>query len=79
MCSRSQHLTWLLLSVVSWSDVDYSKAVQGQLKPVQQIQATRFAFAAILDDGSVLTWVVTVVWCRINCATCGGRVLLLLF
>ena len=59
-------------------------AMQGQLKPVQQIQATRFAFAAILDDGSVLTWVmldmvVTVVWCRINCATCGGRVLLLLF
>ena len=34
--------------------------MQGQLKNVQQIQATKAflggAFAAILDDGSVVTW-----------------------
>ena len=33
-----------------------SSAVQGQLKNVQQIQATATAFAAILGDGSVVTW-----------------------
>ena len=36
-----------------------SSAVQGQLKHVQQIQAsagTGGAFAAILGDGSVVTW-----------------------
>ena len=33
-----------------------SSAVQRQLKNVQQIQATRGAFAAILGDGSVVTW-----------------------
>ena len=33
-----------------------SSAVRDQLKNVQQIQATPFAFAAILADGSVLTW-----------------------
>ena len=33
-----------------------SSAVQDQLKNVQSIQATPFAFAAILDDGSVVTW-----------------------
>ena len=30
--------------------------MQGQLKNVQQIQASRGAFAAILGDGSVVTW-----------------------
>ena len=33
-----------------------SSAVRDQLKGVQQIQATWRAFAAILADGSVLTW-----------------------
>ena len=33
-----------------------SSAVQDQLKNVQQIQATRRAFAALLGDGSVVTW-----------------------
>ena len=31
-------------------------AVQDQLKDVHQIQAGRFAFAAILGNGSVVTW-----------------------
>ena len=30
--------------------------MQDQLKSVQQIQASRGAFAAILADGSVVTW-----------------------
>ena len=30
--------------------------MQGQLKNVQRIQATDEAFAAILGDGSVVTW-----------------------
>ena len=33
-----------------------SSAVQDQLKDVMQIQATEKAFAAILEDGSVVTW-----------------------
>ena len=33
-----------------------SSVVQSQLKNVQQIQASRGAFAAILGDGSVVTW-----------------------
>eukprot|EP00434_Breviolum_minutum_P043912 symbB.v1.2.039162.t1/scaffold6380.1/size18565/1 len=33
-----------------------SSAVQHKLKGVQQIHATKMAFAAILADGSVLTW-----------------------
>ena len=33
-----------------------SSAVQDQLKGVVQIQATGWAFAAILEDGSVVTW-----------------------
>ena len=33
-----------------------SSAVQGQLKNVQQIQASRWTSAAILGDGSVVTW-----------------------
>eukprot|EP00439_Symbiodinium_sp_Y106_P035423 s1336_g4.t1 len=53
-------------SVVTWGDADWggdSSAVQGQLKNVQQIQATATsenrhgaAMAAILADGSVVTW-----------------------
>ena len=38
-------------------------AVQDQLRHVQQIQASASAFAAILGDGSVVTW---------GCATYGG-------
>ena len=33
-----------------------SSAVRDQLKGVQQIQASYEAFAAILADGSVVTW-----------------------
>ena len=33
-----------------------SSAVQHQLRNVQQVQATFGAFAAILSDGSVITW-----------------------
>ena len=46
-------------SVVIWGDAGdggNSRAVQDQLKNVQQIQATATAFAAILGDGSVVTW-----------------------
>ena len=45
--------------VVTWGDPGYggdSSEVQDQLKGVQQIQATAYAFAAILADGSVVTW-----------------------
>ena len=31
-------------------------SVQDQLKNVEQIQASQFAFAAILAEGSVVTW-----------------------
>jgi hypothetical protein len=41
--------------VVTWGDSD-SSAVQDQLKGVQQVQASDGAFAAILEDGSVVTW-----------------------
>ena len=44
---------------MTWGDPDYggdSSEVQDQLKGVQQIQATDYAFAAILADGSVVTW-----------------------
>ena len=33
-----------------------SSAVQGNLRGVQQIAATNGAFAAVLEDGSVVTW-----------------------
>ena len=32
------------------------RSVQAQLKNVQQIQATSRAFAAVLADGSIVTW-----------------------
>ena len=44
---------------MTWGDPDYggdSSEVQDQLKGVQQLQATDYAFAAILADGSVVTW-----------------------
>ena len=44
---------------MTWGDADFggdSSAVRDQLRGVQQIQATYGAFAAILEDGSVVTW-----------------------
>ena len=46
-------------SVVAWGNKksgDASRAVQDQLKSVQQIQSSDLSFAAILTDGSVVTW-----------------------
>eukprot|EP00435_Cladocopium_sp_Y103_P063717 s1970_g25.t1 len=42
--------------VVTWGLGGDSSEVQDQLKAVQQVQATHSAFAAILADGSVVTW-----------------------
>ena len=45
--------------VVTWGNPDRggdSSEVQDQLKGVQQVQATSYAFAAILAGGSVVTW-----------------------
>ena len=45
--------------MVTWGDPDNggdSSQVREQLVRVQQIQSTDDAFAAILDDGSVVTW-----------------------
>ena len=44
-------------AVVTWGNYggDCSE-VRDQLKGVQQIEATHYAFAAILEDGSVVTW-----------------------
>ena len=45
--------------MVTWGDADSgadSSAVQDQLRNVQQIQASGAAFAAIIGDGSVVTW-----------------------
>ena len=44
---------------MTWGDAEHggdSSAVQDQLKDVQQIQASDMAFAAILHDGSVVSW-----------------------
>ena len=44
---------------MTWGFAAYggdSGAVQHKLRNVQQIQASPFAFAAILADGSVVTW-----------------------
>ena len=44
---------------VAWGDAAFggdSRAVEHQLKAVQQVQASAAAFAAVLDDGSVVTW-----------------------
>ena len=46
-------------SVVTWGDEFFggdSSAVRDQLKGVQQIHASQRAFAAILEDGHVVTW-----------------------
>ena len=46
-------------SVVTWGRADCggdSRAVQDQLKNVQQLYSNGSAFAAILVDGSVVTW-----------------------
>ena len=46
-------------TVVTWGNVEAggdSSAVQDQLRNVQQIQASNTAFAAILGNGSVVTW-----------------------
>ena len=45
--------------VVTWGDAGYggdSNEVQSQLTNVRQIYASEGAFAAILGDGSVVTW-----------------------
>ena len=61
-CSMSSPLAVLLLLflvIVTWGNGctgGDSSVVQSQLKNVQQIQASRGAFAAILGDGSVVTW-----------------------
>ena len=49
----------LLPFLPTWGHAEYggdSRAVPDQLKNVQQIHASNCAFAAILDDGSVVTW-----------------------
>ena len=59
---------------MTWGNAAYggdSRAAQDQLKNVKQIQATTSAFAAILDDGSVVTWdmlssVPTAALCRLS-------------
>ena len=58
-------------SAVSWGQRD---VVHKRLFDVQQIQTNSFACAAIMTDGSVVTWVlkavvVTVVSSEINCLT----------
>ena len=45
---------WLLGGDPKWGGD--SRQVQEQLVRVQQIQATSYAFAAILHNGSVVTW-----------------------
>ena len=61
VCSNQRAFAAILgdRTVVAWGQAEYGgdcSAVQGQLKNVQQIQATDRAFAAILSDGSVVTW-----------------------
>ena len=44
---------------MTWGDPDDggdSSHVQEQLRNVQHIQATRYAFAAVLESGAVVTW-----------------------
>ena len=61
-------------SVVTWGDAAYggdSSEVQGQLRNVQQIQASRSAFAAILridllSPGVMLNLVLTAALCRVS-------------
>ena len=57
--------------MVTWGSAYYGadcSAVQDQLRDLQQILASRGAFAAILGDGSVVTWAkATAVRYRISC------------
>ena len=67
MSRRSKRL-WLLLppsratadgSVVTWGDPDCggnSSKVQDELVGVQQVQATPYAFVAMVDNGFAVTW-----------------------
>ena len=51
--------------MVTWGDSALggdSNRVQEQLKNVLYIQASRTAFAAVLDNGSVVTWGHPEVW-----------------
>ena len=44
---------------MTWGDPDRggdSSEVKDQLKGVQQVHAAKFAFVAILMDGSIVTW-----------------------
>ena len=50
--SKSKLLAPRLLPLMAMD----SSALQDQLKNMQQIQASQAAFAAILSDGSVVTW-----------------------
>ena len=64
MCSRFMPLEHLLqswqmdLSLLGSNPDDGgdSSAVQDQLRNVQRVHATYLAFAAVLADGSVVTW-----------------------
>ncbi|CAK9071804.1 unnamed protein product [Durusdinium trenchii] len=50
---------WSSSGVITWGHAEEggdSSKVQDQLKAVQDIQASRLAFAALLDGGSVVTW-----------------------
>ena len=52
-------------SLYTWGDPEHggNSSVQDQLRNVQQVQGSLGAFAAILGDGSVVTW---------GKADCGG-------
>ena len=55
-------------AIVTWGHADFggdSSGVQDQLRGVKQIQATSAAFAAILADGSVVTWGCCRLWWRL--------------
>ena len=57
--TRFAFALWTSDSVVTWGHPEWggdSSAVQDQLRNVQKIQATGGAFAAILEDGSVVAW-----------------------
>ena len=64
--------------IVAWGRPDHgsdSSAVQDQLRNVQQVQGTGAAFAAILADGSLITWgnrglVVAALQCKTSSGMC---------
>ena len=50
---------WRHGQIVTWGDAQEggdSEAVQAQLKRVTQVQATKRAFAALLENGDVVSW-----------------------